>query len=146
MSMLRQAGRSGAGLSARSHRIRQAQVLQRTNRTLQQIWFVHLGPAEFLQLLQPTAQHRLDTLVHLIGISCEKLTIVKLKFKPPSLRHHMCWWVLVSALVTDVHNEYVYFSARKRRSLTRRPSMGNTKSVAESTILLGPFERRFLSK
>lgn len=32
---------------------------------LEEIRFLHVGATEFLKLLQPTAQHRFDTLVHL---------------------------------------------------------------------------------
>lgn len=47
----------------------------------------------------------------------------------------------------NIHIIYVSaFMYYKEKQLTRRASIGNTKSVADKTILFGPFDKRFFSK
>lgn len=47
------------------------------------------------------------------------------------------------------HKKYVFefcIYGVQEQQLTRRASIGNTKSVADKTILFGPFDKRFFSK
>lgn len=47
---------------------------------------------------------------------------------------------------TEKKDEEIKFEMKIMRKLTRRASIGNTKSVGDKTILFGPFDSRFFSK